>query len=205
MGNSHPNPDKSGPRPDQPCLQRELMCAQSRLQCHLGQGQAPPQLRGPYLRTVGWCRSAEAQASSLDVQDAGGLAAAAAAGCQLKLWPWGFSSEPSSIQPKQTCATGVLTCHGVEEAAAVSCPGSRAHRWIRLLAARHVPASVPSRGGRAHPQKPEQGRLAGQGDTLPRQGDGLPSHLSGAVNPGTLSLPPAGPRGCSPMAAKLEC
>lgn len=41
--------------PCQPCLQRYLSdAAQSRLQCHLGQdrtGQAPPQLRDPYIRT----------------------------------------------------------------------------------------------------------------------------------------------------------
>lgn len=63
--------------------------------------------------TVGWRRSAEAhpgrQASSLDIQDAGqGGGLRLAAGCQLKLWPWGFTSEPWSTQPSPTCATGML-------------------------------------------------------------------------------------------------
>lgn len=187
MGNSHPNPDKSGPRPDVPLPAlpaKVVMLRRPDYSTTQGKtGQAPPQLRDPYIRTQVPYLGMMAQ-----ICRSPGLIACLTSRCRgwqagcywlsAQALALGFSSEPSSIQ---LCATG----HGMadsflKEELDYQVPGRPFtvefghHR--ELLAARHVPIShlcAPTKG-RARP-----GSKTHHTTRVPRQGTASPRICQG--------------------------
>lgn len=207
MGNSQPSPDESGPRSDLllPALPAKvvMLCSPDYSTTWGKTGQAPPQLRDPYIRTryrtyLGRSNSADLpkpRPHRLTSRCRGWLLLAVSPSSGL-----GFQLRTIERPSWPSCATG-MACSFLKEELDQEVSGRpftvefSHHRTVAGSKARtrlYAPTKVRARPVRRTHHTHHPG-------TETR--DGLPSHLSGAVNPGTLSLPSTcRSTGCSPLA-----